>query len=263
VSIVPVEGVSGIVYKETLETYSRIDGETFRTEKSREFILDDYSFIELNDNGTITPAVEMEILYDTQRGQVESIIEPLKAANFELTPTFLENGSVSDYSWDMFLFRDVNHPSVNGDPFDDEIRTNFTRIDGHRRFDLVSDEKFVSVNLEYYEYQMINSKMKRLRVNTELSSNNELDGRVIKSAIHIIKRDGKTVIFDYNWNIQEVSTVYRYYNLLDQPFLLVPYQLGAVVFIIFLYSRILRYWKVNNYKIIREELPKEDEVSEN
>ncbi|MHA2253152.1 MAG: hypothetical protein ACXAD7_22510, partial [Candidatus Kariarchaeaceae archaeon] len=125
-----------------------------------------------------------------------------------------------------------------------------------------SDKKFVTVNLEYYEYQTINSKIKRLRVNTELSANNENDGRVIKSAIHINKRDGKTVIFDYNWNIQEVSKVYRYYNLLDQPFLQVPYQLGAVLLIIFLYNRILRYWRTNNFKIIREELPKEDEVSE-
>jgi hypothetical protein len=42
----------------------------------------------------------------------------------------------------------------------------------------------------------------------------------------------------------------------------VPYQLGAVLLIIFLYNRILRYWRTNNFKIIREELPKEDEVSE-
>ena len=48
VSIVPVEGVSGIVYKETLETYARIDDETFRWETFREFILKDYTFIKLN-----------------------------------------------------------------------------------------------------------------------------------------------------------------------------------------------------------------------
>ncbi|MHA2253151.1 MAG: hypothetical protein ACXAD7_22505, partial [Candidatus Kariarchaeaceae archaeon] len=118
VSVIPVEGVSGIVYKETLETSARIDGETFTWEMSREFVLKDYTFIDLVDNGTLTPAVKMEILYDTQRGQIETIIEPLKAANFELTPTFLDNGSVLDYTWDMFLFRDVNHPSVNGDAFD-------------------------------------------------------------------------------------------------------------------------------------------------
>jgi hypothetical protein len=254
--IIPVNASDGIIYKETIDSYARINGETLRWESSREFVLRDYKFSEtVIDNETVS-FVEMEILYDTQRGQIETVIEPMKPANFELLARFLPNGSVLEYTWDMFLFRDNDHPSVIGDPFDDNVRSNFT-IAGHRRFDRVSSSKFLSVNLEYFEFQTINYVVKKLRVNTELSANNVDNGRTKKTSIHMIKRDGDTILFEYNWNIQEVSILYRYLNLLDQPYLLVPYQIGAVFLLIFVYERFRRYWK-RNFKI--ERITKTDEV---
>ncbi len=254
-----VNADNGILYKETIKSNSRISGETLRWETNREFLLENYEFEELNVSGEIIKVAKINLLSNTQNGQYEEIIQPLKAANFELLALLHSDGTVSEFRWEMFLFRDINDPAISYDPFDNDIRSNFTKFAGHKRFDLDSNLNFLSVNLEYFEYHSIDGKLKRLRVNTELSTNNADDGRILKSAIHIVKRDGDEILSVYDWNIQEVNTFYRYFNYLDQPYLLVPYQIGAVLLIIFVYLIIHSYWKKNNFRIVRIDPDKEEE----
>jgi hypothetical protein len=95
-----------------------------------------------------------------------------------------------------------------------------------------------------------------------MAANNYEDGRTYYTALHIIKRNSDNdVIFDYNWKIYEVDDVESLFNWLDQPILLVPYKLGAVVLVIFIYMRIVKYWNDNNYRIVKGG-PEEDNEEE-
>jgi len=184
----------------------------------------------------------MEIVVDNQNGQYEMVIEPLLGMNFELEILLLHNGDVSEFRWEMFLFRskDLYQGFTNA----------FFAYD-NRHFDLENEEDFFTVNLEYTEYHNSSGNIRALSVNTELSSKNNGDGRTTRTAIHMIKRVKNEIIFEYNWIINQVSSLSRYLNFLDQPYLWVPLQLASVFLLIFIYLRVRKFWVNNDIRIIR------------
>lgn len=246
ITVQPTIAADGHLYEETINSITRVDGEYFRWTETREFLIIDYHPITTDD----TRQMEIRLQDSTQNGRIETITQPLKIANFELTPVLNPDESPLAYLWDIFLFRDVDNPSLTTSPLDDVIRSAFSKSE-QRVFDLDSTNLFFSVNLQHFEKDNTTDS-KRIMVNTELSTKNFKDGRIEKSAVHLKKvdDDGNT-IFEYSFEIQEKSTVQRYLNYLDQPSLYVPLQIASVLLLVYIYVRAHKYWNNNEIMIIK------------
>lgn len=256
-------GADGYLYEERTNSFIRISGETFRWSSSREFLIVDYTILTTNE----TKTVEIDLLDNSQRGQVETITQPLKTTNFEFTKLLNEDGSPLEYSWDIYLFRDTDPDLVRSNSFDTSIRTAFNG-NKQRVFDIKSTTEFFSVNLQHYENQSINGKWEEFQVNTEISTKNYKNGRIEKSAVHLRKVNDKAeVVFEFDFEIQEKSKLQRYLNYFDQPALKVPFQIGIVLLLVYLYIRSHKYWVENDIRIIKGKgkiitIEYEDEPSE-
>ncbi|MCH8906795.1 MAG: hypothetical protein IH840_06875 [Candidatus Heimdallarchaeota archaeon] len=249
--VIPTSADRGHLYTESIDAYSRIEGETLRWTSKREFLIRDYNFYNVSISPDYDKNVDVEVLHDTNHGQYEILTQPAKKANFNLIATFRDDGRVLDFAWDMYYFRDTNHPTLETLPLDTEIRDNF-RIPGNRKYDLDSTNLFFSINLQYNEYLDIEGDVVEVKVNTELGTKNYADGRIERSSIHIVKRlADSTVIFEYNWVYQEVSSVLRYFNFIDQPFLEVPAIFAAVALIIYVYIKFNRFISKYGIKIVK------------
>lgn len=242
----PTIAADGNLYEETITSITRVDGEYFRWTETREFLIVDYNLITTNDS----KKMEIRLQDKSQNGRIETITQPLKITNFELTADLNIDGTPRAYLWDVYLFRDVENPNLALSPLDSGIRVAYAEAE-QRVFDLESTELFFSVNLQHFE-QDVSGDVERYRVNTELSTKNYEDGRIEKVSIHLKKVDSDdNTVFEYSLEIQEKSTIQRYLNYLDQPSLFVPLQIGAVLFAVYLYIRIHRYWVENEIKIIK------------
>lgn len=242
-----VNVADGHLYEERISAFHRYQGETFRWETTREFLIVDYSILTTN----ISTSMEIELLHNTQRGQIETIIQPLKTSNFELTKILNDDGTPLEYSWEIYLFRDSDPINVISFKLDNSIRSAFINKD-QRTFDIKSTTEFFSVNLQHVEYQFIDGKSEQYQVNTELSTKNYKDGRIEKSAVHLRKvNDKDEVVFEYDLEIQEKSIVQRYINALDQPAWKVPFQLGGILLLVYVYIQLHKYWIENDFRIIR------------
>ena len=140
---------------------------------------------------------------------------------------------------------DANDPFI---PVDTTILTKGDNI----RFDLENTKTVFSVSLQYYEYHSIDNKLERIKVNTELNSDIYKDGRLKRSAVHIIKQDSaEKIIFDYNHSVKEVDKIYRLFNYFDQPFLWVPLLISIPFLLIFTYIKITGYIRYYGIKIVK------------
>ena len=121
-------------------------------------------------------------------------------------------------------------------------------------FDLVVSSSEFTVALEYFEFQLIGDRIEKLKVNTELSTDNYDSGLVFRTNIHIIKRDSQNdIIYDYSQSIQESNLLSRSINLLDIPILWVPFQFFMIIGLVYLYI------KINDFlKKLKIDYPKED-----
>ncbi len=242
-----------VFYKETIDGYSRIDGQNYRWDSEREFLLVSFDQTRINVSGDLKRALDLVILDDSTTGQPEHVIQIYKPLNFVMETIFLDNGTFAEIKWDMQLFRDLQDSSVpSGDPFT-YTETLILTLPGHRRFDLRNSEEFFSVNLEYYEIlENSDGDLVKLQVNADLSTNNDETGRATTTSVHIIKRDlSQNVVFEYSRKIQEVTTIHEIANYLDQTFIIIPLQVLSMFAFVYAYMRIYNYVKKNNIKIIK------------
>ena len=251
------------LYIESTHGYYNVGGEILRFDGKREFALQSYSFVSKTNGDTNQTYAKVQMTDSGNNGIVDSQTIPLETSNFKPTFYFNNDNSLQKIEWNMTLFRLPISQLTN--PFNDSGF--FTDISiGSRTYDrFVKTYKF-STSLEYYEYQIVDGKSTKLFVDVELSTDNNNDGRVFNTAIHIIKRDeNSNVIFSYSHSIKEANTISRYLNLLDRPdYQLVPFQFAAIILVIYIYMRAVRYWKSNNFKIVRGEPdePEKPEASE-
>ncbi len=265
ISIVPTSaGNNQIMYKEEISSFTRTDGATYRWESSREFVFMNYTKTPIVWRGKNTTGVNLYMLDKSNYGQPENVIQPFLPLNFAMNASFLDNGSLSDIEWQMFMMRDITDVKAtkNLDPFDYSDIYILTR-GNNRRYDLRNSEDYFSVNLEYFELvRNTAGNLMKLRVNTDLSTNNDENGLIIRSAIHIIKRDSKSrVVYEYNLMISRVSDMYRLFNYLDQPFMIVPYKLTAIFLVVYIYMKVSKYIMDNRIRIVKT--AKQDTRSDN
>jgi hypothetical protein len=242
-----------VFYKETFEGFSRINGQNYRWDSEREFLLVSWEPIHINISGSLVKALDLVMLDDTTTGQPEHVIQEFSPLNFVMNTKFLENGTFAEITWDILMYRNLQDSSVpSGDPFTYEENLILT-LPNHKRFDLRNTMQFFSVNLEYYEIiENVDGDLVKLKVNTDLATNNDETGRATRTSIHIIKRDlSQNVVFEYSRMIQEVTTVHVVTNYLDQTFIRVPLQVLSMFAFVYVYARVYRYVKENNIKIIK------------
>ncbi len=142
----PTIATDGNLYEETITGITRVDGETYRWTETREFLIVDYNPITTNGSRKM----EIQLQDKSQNGRIETIIQPLKIANFELTADLNIDGTPRVYLWDIYLFRDVENPNLALSPLDTAIRVAYADAE-QRVFDLDSTELFFSVNLQHFE----------------------------------------------------------------------------------------------------------------
>ncbi|MHA2276894.1 MAG: hypothetical protein ACXAC2_14070 [Candidatus Kariarchaeaceae archaeon] len=265
-AVQPVKATDGYLYEETISGITRVDNEYFRWTEEREFLIIDYTPQSINGSKEILITLQDS----SQRGRIETIVQPYLEVNFELTQILNSDNSPLEYNWDMYLFRNTS----KGDNYflSSAIRSGFAKSE-QRLFDLDTENLFFSVNLQHYEFEGgLNSK--RYQVNTELSTKNHADGRIEKTAIHLKKVDNDdNTVFEYSWEIQEKSTFQRYLNYLDQPSLVVPLQIALALLIVYIYIRVHKYWTENEIKIIKgkgkvitietTDIPEDTELTDN
>ena len=242
-----------VFYNETFNGYSRINGQNYRWDSEREFLLVSYDQTKINVSGDLERALDLVILDDSTTGQPEHVVQIFKPLNFVMEIIFLENGSFAEIKWDMQIYRDIKDASIPaGDPFT-YVETLVLTLPGHRRFDLRNTEEFFSVNLEYDELlENVDGDIVKYKVNADLSTNNDETGRATRTSIHIIKRDlSQNIVFEYSRKIQEVTIVHEIANYLDQTFIIIPLQALSMFAFVFAYIKIHRYIKENNIKIIK------------
>lgn len=242
-----------VFYKETFEGYSRIDGQNYRFDSEREFLLVSYETTRINVSGDLERALDLTILDDSTTGQPEHVVQIFKPVNFVMETIFLDNGSLAEIKWDIQMYRDIQDGSIPaGDPFT-YIETLILTLPGHKRFDLRNTVDYFSVNLEYYELiQNAAGELVKLKVNADLSTNNDDTGRATRTSLHLIKRDlSKNIVFEYSRKIQEVTVVHEISNYLDQTFIRIPLQVISMFAFVYVYIRAHKYIKQNNIKIIK------------
>lgn len=229
----------GYMYEEKISSYSRVNGETYRWEMTREFLIKDYKFSNgIVDNQSQRIAT-INLLADTQRGQLETIAQPTYGANFEVQGTFNANGDLLEFDFSILYFRDttLNFTSISN-PLGAKTRNIFAKVNA-LQYDITATTQFYSANVQYYEYQNLTKDLTRLRVNTEISTKNYNDGRIERSAVHMVKRmPDASIIFEYDHTIQEKSIIQRYWNYLDQPYLWVPLRLLAIFLLVLIYIKL-------------------------
>ena len=232
----------GHMYEESITAYSRVNGETYRWEMTREFLIKDYKFSNgIVDNQSQRIAT-INLLADTQRGQLQTIVQPTYGANFDAQGTFNGNGDLLELDFSILYFRDttLNFTSINN-PLGAKTRNALAKVNA-LQYDITATTQFYSANIQYYEYQNLTKDLTRLRVNTEISTKNYNDGRIERSAIHMVKRlPDASIIFEYDHTIQEKSIFQRYWNYLDQPYLWVPIRLLAVFLLVFSYIKLHKF----------------------
>lgn len=241
---------TNIMYKEKINSYSIYDGEAYRWENTREFLFAGFNTGTNNDS---EPIANIDVMDDSTASVIHTIVEPYLPMNFRSNPTYNSTGSLLFIEWDIYITRDGVSGNAGFDPFTSEDISFFTN-NGHRRYDLISNTTFFSVNLQYYEYQNISEGItEKIKVNAELSTNNLENGRIVRTALHIIKRRSNSdIIFDYSHSIQEVSKIADFFNIIDQPRLAVLYKLSIVFILIFIYIRIVKYIQKHEIKISRK-----------
>ena len=72
--------------------------------------------------------------------------------------------------------------------------------------------------------------------------------------------DGE-ILFDYNYSFNEVDDINNLLNLIDQPILWVPAKLGAVFLAVYMYIRVMRWYRESDYEFVK--ITKELELGEN
>lgn len=254
--IIPISGEEQrILYVEQIDAYANIDGEIYRWDSEREFAYYGHS-LEKDENGTTMAKLRMED--DGNYGQVKELVVDYKAANFDLQAEYLPNGSLSEITWEIIMIRDFKDGSDGGEPFDKFMYDTVFK-NGGRRYDIKSNATYFSVNLLYSEYiNVTGSGLKEVKTSTELGTNNEADGTIIRSTIHIIKRDENSkILYDFNKSVQMVSTIRSVFNIFDQPFLWVPIRYLFVFLLIILYRRMNNYLKTHKITISKIEEPVE------
>ncbi|MCY3411678.1 MAG: hypothetical protein INQ03_08615 [Candidatus Heimdallarchaeota archaeon] len=241
-----------IMYIEKISAYTIIDHQSYRWNLEREFLFQSYSVQGEGENKTAT----IYMLTDFQQGSISNITQKHLSFNFEPEVQYLENGSLQHVEWSILLTRDAEEGATGADPFTRDQINLFTKS-GNRRYDLRINQTYFSVNLQYYEFMNnSNHEFEKIKTNTELTTNNNEDGTLIRSAVHIIKRrTDAEIIFEYDWSIQKVSTFHKVFNWFDQPKLWVPYRIAAILAAIYLYMLGYRY--VSRHEITIK--PKETE----
>ncbi len=253
-----------IMYIETIDSYSRVDGRTYKWNMEREFTISDYSVYLDNNTEKMANIVMMD---DSEYGLPHNVSQPYKAFNFNPTARYLDNGSIEAIEWEMFFVRDFEAGGKGSDPFDKDSVKLFTGNADHRRYDVKSNTTFFTANLQYLERLNIDTddELEILKVNTEVSTNNREDGYIIRSAIHIIKRDAnQDIVFEYSRSIQMVDKLSEFINIFDQPALYVPFKLGIILAFVFAYikaSKLYKKYDISIKKKSDEEKIKEDEKS--
>jgi len=249
------------LYREKIDAYSRLDGETLRWNLKREFAIDNYDLVPRTNNSTPL-YMRYDINNESTNGLYHTETQKLDKTNFFANYEFRTDGRLKVIDWKVKLFR-LNSSCCEPFPIDlRDVLTDSTY--NNQRYDLILEADHFSIALEYYEFHVIDGNVQKVRVNTELVTDNYNDGRVYRTALNIVKRDSNgDILFKYKHDIKEVTKLGRTINLLDQPLLWVPLDLAAVFLVIYIYIRIVRYWKENNYRIIKEEpSPEESDQSQ-
>ena len=242
------------LYEEEISGYYEVSNEILRFDTKREFTISQYDTYNLELSGQNIPYVNISLIDDTTKGNLENIIQQIKYTNFIPTVNYNLDGSINSIEWDMNLFR--LNKSSQANPFDPPVGNIFNNGSlNHRMFDLVVSSSEFTVALEYFEFQLIGDRIEKLKVNTELSTDNYDSGLVFRTNIHIIKRDSQNdIIYDYSQSIQESNLLSRSINLLDIPFLWVPFQFFMIIGLVYLYI------KINDFlKKLKIDYPKEDQ----
>ena len=246
-----------IIFLEEINSYSYIDGRVYRWDMERQFTLLEFERIsETSINET--SKVELKLLDDTHRGEPEIIVEPSKIMNFDMEFFIHDDRKIEEIRWKTFLTRDVNNPEINaGEPFSAQELQHFI-VSGNKRFDVKSSPDFFSANLQYSEFHNDSNDIEvKRKVNTELSANNDENGIIIRSAMHIIKRDNESnVIFEYDSSIQRIDGLTKFVNFFDKPYLWIPYQIGFAILALNAYIQGQKYWTKHGLKIIKTNVEK-------
>ncbi len=234
----------GWVFTETRSGYSVYEGQYFRFESKDTYYLE--SFVLARDNG----AVNLNILKDGTDGDLKTITQPLKRANFIF---YFEKDGNLPTQFDMVPLLVRENSDINQYPFNNTETTFLSNIyceQSSCRFNLEREIDFFNFNFEFIQVATLNGKPANLTVNVELNTNNFESGLIERTAVHIIKRDeNQNIVYRMDHTIKMANKAVRYLRVLDNDFLEIPYLFLAIWIIARIYTKATNYISENNIKL--------------
>ncbi len=236
----------GWVVTERISGYTSYKGQLFRYETQNVFYVESFEIIE--NNGTKLAAIN--IVDKGTDGGVETITQPVKGANFVFD--FNMSGSYPTY-FDIspLLIRDV--PQTGSYPFNSTEDTFLRSMRCEQincRFNLDHEPDFFNINFEFVQLVNWSGTIANMTVNVELNTNNLPNGMIERTAAHVIKRDSQgNIVFvkDHSYQIQSVFA--RYFRVMDQEDLQIPYLLLAIWIVVRIYQKAMKYMEDNGIKL--------------
>jgi len=237
------------LYNQESTSYVVIDGLTYRSESSSEFLIKDYSQISTNNmlsDTTNSTRVNYTRLDLNSGGEIRES-QLTKFNNFNFNINQLDNGSLQSLSLSISLFR---LPVKTTSPWTDEseilLINNFV-ID---RWNIISNETLFKSNLGYYEYLTIDGSIQKVKTNLEIVTNSDPNtGRVLRSSIHIVRRNlDRIILSEYNEQIYEKSDMDKALLALDQPSLESPFILYLLLSTAALIGKLINVYRSGNFR---------------
>ena len=237
------------LYNQESTSYVVIDGLTYRSESSSEFLIKDYSQISTNNmlSGTTNSTRVNYTRLDLNSGGEIRESQLTKFNNFNFNINQLDNGSLQSLSLSISLFR---LPVKTTSPWTDEseilLINNFV-ID---RWNIISNETLFKSNLGYYEYLTIDGSIQKVKTNLEIVTNSDPNtGRVLRSSIHIVRRNlDRIILSEYNEQIYEKSDMDKALLALDQPSLESPFILYLLLSTAALIGKLINVYRSGNFR---------------
>ncbi len=248
----------GWVITETRSGYSIFGGHTLRFEESNTFYLDSFKIDKNNKSATI------EVVADGSDGEISTIVQPVKPANYIFYFQINENGYPSSFSMVPLLVRD--NTDLESFPFnttENDFLRNLICEQENCRFNLEKTIDFFNFNIEFIQQIQTSKGTKNLTVNVEMNTNNYESGLIERTAVHIIKRDeNQKIVYRLDHTYKVVNKFQRYIRILDRDNIEIPYLFMAVWIIAEIYQVSINYIEKNNIKFLYKPKEENSEKSE-
>ncbi len=238
---------TGNFYREEIQGVSYFGDQGFQFSSVSNIYIKSYTIQGSGENKTI----KFLLIDQNSKGELRTLVQPYKPANFLFNYTIGSDGYPTKFNLDLLYFRDnTGGLAFPYNTYEWNFLSSLKCDQISCRYNRESNQSLFNQNFLFDLKANVDGKVQVLRYNVELSTSNDKNGQTIRTAYHMIVRDSsENILYEISHSFYRMTDFERATNILNQPWLTVPFYFTGAYFFVWAFNESSNYVKKNNIKL--------------